>query len=90
MEHKGPVLRPRCTGPGRAQTQIPFNSVCHLGWKWTRGQYMHKYTISSMWQASTSDRTNKPNKETNKITAWSRVLLEKVTGLQNFFAFYGT
>jgi len=34
--------------------------------------------------------TNKPNKETNKITAWSRVLLEKVTGLQKVFGFYGT
>jgi hypothetical protein len=27
MRHKGPVLRPRCIGPGRAQTQIPFNSI---------------------------------------------------------------
>jgi len=25
--HKGPVLRPRCIGPRRAGTQIPFNSV---------------------------------------------------------------
>jgi len=24
MGHKGPVLRPRCIGPGRARTQIPF------------------------------------------------------------------
>ena len=24
--HKGPVLRSRCIGPGRARTQIPFNS----------------------------------------------------------------
>ena len=27
MGHKGPVLRPRCTGPGRAQTQILFYSI---------------------------------------------------------------
>ena len=27
MEHKGPVLRPRCIGNGRARTQIPFNSI---------------------------------------------------------------
>jgi hypothetical protein len=26
MGHKGPVLRPRCIGPRRARTQIPFNS----------------------------------------------------------------
>jgi len=24
MGHKGPVLRPRCIGPGRARTQIPY------------------------------------------------------------------
>ena len=27
MWHKGPVLRLRCIGPGRALTQIPFNSI---------------------------------------------------------------
>jgi len=27
MGHKGPVLRPSCTGTGRARTQIPFNSI---------------------------------------------------------------
>jgi hypothetical protein len=27
MGHKGPVLRPRCIGPGRARTQTPFNSI---------------------------------------------------------------
>jgi len=27
MGHKGPVLRPRCSGSGRAQTQIPFNEI---------------------------------------------------------------
>jgi len=27
MGHKGPVLRPRCIGPRRARTQIPFNSI---------------------------------------------------------------
>ena len=27
MGHKGPVLRPRCIGPWRAWTQIPFNSI---------------------------------------------------------------
>jgi len=30
MGHKGPVLRPRCNGPGRARTQIlsiQFNSI---------------------------------------------------------------
>jgi hypothetical protein len=27
MGHKGPVLRPRCIRPGRARTQIPFNSM---------------------------------------------------------------
>jgi len=27
MEHKGPVLRSRWIGPGRARTQIPFNSI---------------------------------------------------------------
>jgi len=27
MGHKGPVLRPRCIGPGKAQTQIPFNAI---------------------------------------------------------------
>jgi len=27
MGHKGPVLRPRCTRPERARTQIPFNSI---------------------------------------------------------------
>jgi len=27
MGHKGPVLRPRCIRPRRAQTQIPFNSI---------------------------------------------------------------
>jgi hypothetical protein len=25
--HKGPVLRPRCIGPGRARTQISFYSI---------------------------------------------------------------
>jgi len=30
MGHKGSVLRPRCTGPGRARTQIPFNSIQYL------------------------------------------------------------
>jgi len=31
MGHKGPVLRPRCIGPGRARTQIPFiHSVFHV------------------------------------------------------------
>jgi len=24
MGHKGPVIRPRCIGPRRAPTQIPF------------------------------------------------------------------
>jgi hypothetical protein len=24
MGHRGPVLRPRCIGPGRGRTQIPF------------------------------------------------------------------
>jgi len=32
MGHKGPVLRPRCIGPGRAWTQIPFNSI-QIGFK---------------------------------------------------------
>jgi hypothetical protein len=27
MRHKGPVLRPRCIGPGRARTQILFYSI---------------------------------------------------------------
>jgi len=27
MGHKGHVLRPRCIGSRRAQTQIPFNSI---------------------------------------------------------------
>jgi len=27
MGHKGPVLRPRCIGPGRARTQELFNSI---------------------------------------------------------------
>jgi len=27
MGHKVPVIRPRCTGPGRARTQTPFNSI---------------------------------------------------------------
>ena len=27
MGHKGPVLRSRCDGPGRARTQIPFDSI---------------------------------------------------------------
>jgi hypothetical protein len=27
MGHKGPVLRSRCIGPGRARTQISFNSI---------------------------------------------------------------
>jgi len=27
MGHKGPVLMSRCIGPGRARTQIPFNSI---------------------------------------------------------------
>jgi hypothetical protein len=27
MGHKGPVLMPRCTGPGTARTQIPFYSI---------------------------------------------------------------
>jgi hypothetical protein len=27
MGHKGPVLRPRCIGPERARTQIPFYSI---------------------------------------------------------------
>jgi hypothetical protein len=31
MEHKGPVLRPRCIGPTGAQTQIPFNSIKRAG-----------------------------------------------------------
>jgi hypothetical protein len=26
MGHKGPLLKPRCIVPGRARTQIPFNS----------------------------------------------------------------
>jgi len=30
MGHKGPVLRPRCIGPGRAGTQIPFYSILLL------------------------------------------------------------
>jgi len=32
MGHKGPVLRPRCIGPGRARTQIPFNSIPQSSW----------------------------------------------------------
>jgi len=27
MGHKGPVLRPRCIGPGRARTEILFYSI---------------------------------------------------------------
>ena len=27
MGYEGPVLRPRCIGPRKAQTQIPFNSI---------------------------------------------------------------
>jgi hypothetical protein len=27
MGDRGSVLRPRCIGPGRAGTQIPFNSI---------------------------------------------------------------
>jgi hypothetical protein len=30
MGHKGPILRPRCIGPGRARTQIPFYSIMQL------------------------------------------------------------
>jgi hypothetical protein len=30
MGHKGPVLRPRCNGPGRARTQIRHVSCSHL------------------------------------------------------------
>jgi len=26
-EQKGPVLKPKCIGPGRARTQIPFYSI---------------------------------------------------------------
>jgi hypothetical protein len=33
MEHKGPVLRLRCIGPGRARTQIPFIQDIYSG-KW--------------------------------------------------------
>jgi len=46
MAHKGPVLRPRCIGPRRAWTQIPFNSIQHVKeftdmqtkpvWNWTK------------------------------------------------------
>jgi len=27
MRHKGPIVRPRCIGPGRTRTQIPFSSI---------------------------------------------------------------
>jgi len=27
MGHKGPVFRPKCIRPGRARTQILFNSI---------------------------------------------------------------
>jgi len=27
MGHKGPVLRPRCIGPGRARTRLLFYSI---------------------------------------------------------------
>jgi hypothetical protein len=30
MGHKGPVLRPRCTRPGRARTQILFYSTTDI------------------------------------------------------------
>ena len=45
--------------------------LCHIygqfGWKWTTCHYMHKYTFPTVWQVSTSDRTNKQtNKQTNK------------------------
>ena len=30
MRHKGPVLRPRCIGPERSRTQIPFNSSFNM------------------------------------------------------------
>jgi len=30
MGHKGPVIRPRCIGPRRAQTQILFYSVVQV------------------------------------------------------------
>ena len=32
MGHKGPVLRPRCIGPGRARTQILFCSIMFFYW----------------------------------------------------------
>jgi len=30
MRHKGPIVRPRCIGPGRTRTQKPFNSSCNM------------------------------------------------------------
>jgi len=38
MGHKGPVLKPRCIGPGRARTQLLFYSIlCCTAELW------HKY-----------------------------------------------
>jgi hypothetical protein len=47
MGHKGPVLRPRCIGPGRARTQIPFYSI-HLinGHKRPEGEQMYSSTLT--------------------------------------------
>ena len=45
MGHKGPVLRPRCIGPGRARTQIQFNSnwwaiIQPAQWTTSRQQFL--------------------------------------------------
>jgi len=63
MGHKGPVLRPRCIGPGSARTQIPYSFyflpynnytswkrkfVLHfVYWHLTQGFRLHGYYAST-------------------------------------------
>ena len=40
MGHKGPGLKPRCIGPGRARTQIPIIHSFTQGVLFLRGRYL--------------------------------------------------
>ena len=43
MGHKGPVLRPRYTGPGRARTQILFYSILFHSTGLKQNIYGHEF-----------------------------------------------
>jgi len=92
MEHKGPVLRPRCSWPGRPRTP---NTILYVNLNLGINIYIRIYVHSiTHWVVKCRFVTGTLTYLiTYLLTQWCRILLEQLTGLQlvkKFPAFHGT